>query len=198
MAAIVVGERTVEVRTLFAAILAGRSRRRAVKAIDTEVLLVLHESGCAQTLAHSAVCVRAFVVRVQLDTAERVPKRLLVPSLPMSARNVSRKEPRSRVLPPLRVSEAEREGISLRAAEAGLSVSEFLRRAALNGAIVPRRPLADAQLMLALAQVGNNLNQIARHCHAHGLADPELLEELYFAVDRHGALMDALTHAAEH
>lgn len=62
----------------------------------------------------------------------------------------------------VRLTIAEYDDIAAEAAKANLSVSDFLRRAALNQRVVVPKTLADAALIKELNAIGNNLNQISR------------------------------------
>ncbi len=115
---------------------------------------------------------------------------------PKTAPQHAAKAARSRVLPPCRVTESERSQITLRAAEAGLSVSAFLRASALETAIVKREAIADKQLLRELSAIGNNLNQIAREVNIHGEICPRLVQRLNEALERNAALMDGLIDGA--
>lgn len=64
----------------------------------------------------------------------------------------------------------ERDRIREAASQAGLSVSEFLRRRALGRPVVP---LADAAARKALRRVGVNLNQLVRRANAGGATETE-------------------------
>ena len=69
----------------------------------------------------------------------------------------------------IRVSDAERLQWQAQASEAGVSVSELIRRS-LPGSVaraVPPRTKADPELVRQLARIGNNLNQIARVANTH-------------------------------
>jgi hypothetical protein len=57
---------------------------------------------------------------------------------------------------------ADYDMITAKAAEANLSVSEFMRRAALGHRIVVTVAAVYAPLVQALNAIGNNINQIAR------------------------------------
>jgi hypothetical protein len=61
-----------------------------------------------------------------------------------------------------RMTIAHYDAIAAKAAEAGLSVSEFMRRAALGHRIVVPVATVYAPLVQALNAIGNNVNQIAR------------------------------------
>ena len=113
-------------------------------------------------------------------------------SAPKTVASRTAKAARSRVLPPCRVTESERSQIALRAAEAGLSLSAFLRASALETAIVKREAIANKQLLRALSAIGNNLNQIAREVNIHGAVSPDLADRLNEALHRNSMLIDDL------
>ncbi len=84
------------------------------------------------------------------------------------------------------VTSVERDRIREAASQAGLSVSEFLRRRALGRPVVP---LADAAARKALRRVGVNLNQIVRRANAGGAAEAEAraaIDDVRAAVARIG------------
>ena len=68
------------------------------------------------------------------------------------------------------VTSVERDRIREAASQAGLSVSEFLRRRALGRPVVP---LADAAARKALRRVGVDLNQLVRRANAGGATEAE-------------------------
>ena len=84
-----------------------------------------------------------------------------------------------------RVSPAEHADILVRAAGAGLSSSEFLRRAALSGEVVVQQDAAsgDFETIDQLRRIGVNLNQLARVANRTGYM-PDGLEEALAKVDR--------------
>lgn len=84
------------------------------------------------------------------------------------------------------VTSVERDQIREAASQAGLSVSEFLRRRALGRPVVP---LADAAARKALRRIGVNLNQLARRANAGGATEAEAqaaIAEVRAAVARVG------------
>jgi hypothetical protein len=84
------------------------------------------------------------------------------------------------------VTSVERDHIREAASQAGLSVSEFLRRRALGRPVVP---LADAAARKALRRVGVNLNQLVRRANAGGAVEAEaraVIAEVRAAVARVG------------
>lgn len=85
----------------------------------------------------------------------------------MSRQKLIKKQLRSKVLPPVRVNEKERNTIKAKAAEAGLSVSEYQRRALLDCVIAVRGNIVDVHAVRQLSAIGNNLNQLTRKAHIH-------------------------------
>lgn len=65
----------------------------------------------------------------------------------------------------VRFTLAEMEDIRAQAAAAGLTVAEFIRRAATGLAVKPARARVDAALISELNAIGNNVNQLARAVH---------------------------------
>jgi len=83
-----------------------------------------------------------------------------------------------------RVSPAEHADLLLRAAGAGMSPSEFLRRAALSGEIVVQQNAGgDFETVDQLRRIGVNLNQLARVANMTGHM-PDGLEAALAEVDR--------------
>lgn len=77
----------------------------------------------------------------------------------------------------LRVSTTDKRAIAAKAKHAGLSVADYMRRAALGKTIVERVP---PELRKQLGSAGNNLNQLARLANSGKLpgAGIEALNEL--------------------
>lgn len=91
----------------------------------------------------------------------------------------------------LRLRPAELNELTVRAAAAGLTLSEFARAAALQqlpatSLQAPAR-LVDPALILAINRVGTNLNQIARGLNAQLGFTPEILTD---ALARVNAYLD--------
>jgi Mobilization protein NikA len=101
----------------------------------------------------------------------------------MSRQTSNKKQPRSKVLPPVRVNESERESIKAKAADAGLSVSEYQRRALLDCVIVIRGNVVDINAVRELSAIGNNLNQLTRKAHIHDEIDREHLNDILDNID---------------
>lgn len=62
----------------------------------------------------------------------------------------------------LRVTIAEHDDIAAESAKANLSVSDFIRRSALNQRVIVPKSVADAALIREINAIGNNVNQISR------------------------------------
>ena len=65
----------------------------------------------------------------------------------------------------VRVSAAEKAGLQCSAREAGLTVSEYVRRRSLGQPVVAR---ADRETRVLLRRIGVNLNQLARVANTSG------------------------------
>ncbi|OJU68045.1 MAG: hypothetical protein BGO05_16585 [Rhizobiales bacterium 63-7] len=96
---------------------------------------------------------------------------------------------RTERLPYARLTVAERVTVEAMANAAGLSVSEFARRAVLGQRIAPPKARGGVPvgLLSDLARIGNNLNQIARRANASGNVPahlPEVLDLLRDRLDR--------------
>lgn len=109
------------------------------------------------------------------------------------------KDPRTRLIPPIRCTEAERVAIKAAAEQAGLSVGAFLRALALGdaGPRAVRRPPVErkelARLLGHLGKVGSNLNQLAHAFNREGRAPAHA--ELKAIRQQVGELRDALMAA---
>ena len=68
----------------------------------------------------------------------------------------------------IRVTDHDKKTIEARAATTGLTVSEYLRRMALNGQIELHESKADFALVRALDRIGVNLNQITKKLNTTG------------------------------
>lgn len=94
-------------------------------------------------------------------------------------------EKRTERLPYARLTVAERVTVEGMAAQAGLSVSDFARRAVLGQKLDPkprRRPApierAGGAYLTELGRIGINLNQIARRANASGNIPDHLTDTL--------------------
>ena len=70
----------------------------------------------------------------------------------------------------------ERAELETRAEAVGLTMSEFIRRRALDVPLPPQAAdrVTRDKLATALVRIGNNLNQIAKHMNAGRQAPPDL------------------------
>jgi len=99
-------------------------------------------------------------------------------------------EKRTERLPYARLTVSERVMVEAMANAAGLSVSDFARRAVLGQRIAPpttRKGGIPVGLLSDLARIGNNLNQIARRANASGNMPahlPDLIDQLRDTMDR--------------
>ncbi len=82
---------------------------------------------------------------------------------------------------PVRLTPGERDGLQVKAKSSGLSLSEFIRRAALKRRLPPPPvPEINRRAYEELARIGNNLNQLLRAVHSRAVqcVDGELLRQL--------------------
>lgn len=90
-------------------------------------------------------------------------------------------------LPETRVTQSELEAVKSRARDAGLSTSEFQRRACLSGQVVVRDASVNVEAVRQLLAIGRNLNQITKSGHIQGhvseAALRKTLEKINDAVD---------------
>ena len=90
---------------------------------------------------------------------------------------------------PVRFTPEERDELQREGAASRLSLSEFIRAAALRRRLPPQAaPEVNRRTYEELARIGNNLNQLARAVHARAVAviDAALLQQLADAVRRLG------------
>ena len=110
------------------------------------------------------------------------------------------KDARTKVLPPVRCTEAERVAIKAAADQAGFSVGAFMRASALGdaGPRAVRRPPIErkelARLLGHLGKVGSNLNQLAHAFNRDGRVPgrAELNDIRQYVVQMRDVLMKAL------
>ncbi len=82
-------------------------------------------------------------------------------------------EKKTEVLPPLRVTKSERDIIKEKAAQAGLSLSDYIRKSCIMAAIITPQPLADFKMVHALNKIGVLLNQYQHKMNATGQQIPK-------------------------
>lgn len=90
---------------------------------------------------------------------------------------------RSERLTPTRVTPEELAAIKEKAAEAGLTLSEYQRRALLDCYVIVRGNVVDAAAVRQLSAIGNNLNQLTRKAHIHDDFDRARLHDVLTAID---------------
>ena len=99
-------------------------------------------------------------------------------------------ERRDCVLPPIRCTHTERATIKANAAQASMSVSDYVREGSVAGdKIIVREPLADIKLIMELNACGVNLNQLTRKAHILEEVDAAHLREV---LARLSGLLDEL------
>ncbi|BBL77556.1 plasmid mobilization protein [Methylomagnum ishizawai] len=86
-------------------------------------------------------------------------------------------------LPETRVTPEELGIIKAKAEKAGLSVSEYQRRALINGRVIVRESRADPDLIRNLAAIGNNLNQLVRKTHIHEETDTQKMRDILAVIE---------------
>lgn len=82
-----------------------------------------------------------------------------------------------------RATVGERATITAKAAQAGLGVSEYIRRQSMNGVVIIRESAVNVELVRQLSAIGNNLNQLTRKEHIHDEADTEKMRVILEAID---------------
>ena len=93
------------------------------------------------------------------------------------------KAKRSCFLPRTRCTENERLALEAKAQAAGLSLSEYQRRALLNSGVNVRHRSVDVQASQQLSGIGRNLNQLVKAVHIHGEYDRQQLHALLSALE---------------
>lgn len=124
-----------------------------------------------------------FPVASPFTKATTKPKVFIMPR-----RSELKKENKTEVLPPCRVTKSERVLIKEKAAEAGLSLSEYERQALIDSVIVKPQNVLDVNTVMKLSEIGsslkyiapisNNLNQLVRKTHIHDETDIERMKEI--------------------
>lgn len=69
-----------------------------------------------------------------------------------------------------KLTELQYYAIRNRALQAGLSLSDYIRQAIINGTVIPRLTCQEAEILRQLAGAVNNLNQLARQAYTVGFA----------------------------
>lgn len=88
-------------------------------------------------------------------------------------------ELRNARLPAVRLTTAERVDLELKAARAGVDLSEWVRQQLTAAPIKRMTPArADASLISELSRIGNNLNQVARSLNRGRDADPHHIDHI--------------------
>lgn len=87
--------------------------------------------------------------------------------------NEKEKEKFDSHLPRTRCTKAERAAINAKAAQAGMTPSQYMRQVSLHGKIVIKKSKADPHLIRHLSAIGNNLNQYTKRAHLRGLKPQE-------------------------
>lgn len=80
----------------------------------------------------------------------------------------------NRQLPPVRCTDGEYAVLLGKSSQAGMTLSEYIRRASLEGKIVIRQGKFDFALADQLRRIGVNLNQQTRRLNLGGSVSPEL------------------------
>ena len=101
----------------------------------------------------------------------------------MSRPQKKQEDKRTSHLPRTRCTLEERAAIQAKAAQAGLTLSEYQRQACLETAVLAKEPLADVRLIRELNAIGVNLNQLTRKTHIHEDYDAVHLRALLSRLD---------------
>ena len=85
----------------------------------------------------------------------------------------------TRRLPHVRCTEGEYARIVSKAAQAGLTQSEYIRRMALHGKVIVRQGKTDFETASQLRKIGVNINQAMRAFHQYKRPVPQIVESVY-------------------
>ena len=107
----------------------------------------------------------------------------------MSLQEEDKKEQKQKVIPPCRVTEKELEVIKEKAAGAGLTLSEYVRRSCLDGYIVQRQPIADIELIKELKRQGSNFNNYQHKLNALAKDSPAEVKRVSLKIEQ---ILDSL------
>lgn len=99
------------------------------------------------------------------------------------------KEPLDCFMPRTRCTKSEREEVDRKAADAGLSASEYVRRSCLDGYIVQRQPIADIELIKELKQQGSNFNNYQHKLNALAKDSPAEVKRVSLKIEQ---ILDSL------
>ena len=92
-------------------------------------------------------------------------------------------------LPRTRCTLAERSMIEAKAAQAGLTMSAYMRQMALHGQVMEREPVADKEFIFELKAQGRNFNQYQRKLNALHIHEPEEVRRIIKRIEN---MLDAL------
>ena len=76
----------------------------------------------------------------------------------------------------VRLSDSEKEKLELNASLAGLKISAYIRHVISNTKSPTHR--FDKTMVIQVAKIGNNLNQIAKHTNTHKTIDGIVLKQI--------------------
>ena len=79
----------------------------------------------------------------------------------------------------LRLSKVEYYIIKNKAKNAGMSITTYIRQAAINGKIAAKLDEEERQFVRQLVGIANNLNQLTKKAHQEGLLTAVMLFEKY-------------------
>lgn len=86
----------------------------------------------------------------------------------------SETDKRTERLPHVRCTKGEKATIASKAAQAGMSVSDYIRKMAIEGEVVVRESQTDFALVDQLRRIGVNINQITQRLHQTEKLPPDL------------------------
>lgn len=90
-----------------------------------------------------------------------------------------------------KLTELQYYAIRNRALQAGLSLSDYIRQAIINGTIIPRLTRQEAEILRQLAGAVNNLNQLARQAYTVGFT--HIMQNLIELKDQIRTLINRLS-----
>lgn len=95
-----------------------------------------------------------------------------------------KKQKLNKFLPRTRCTEDELQTVKSKAKKAGISPSEYQRRACCDSVVIVRENVVDKLAVKELLAIGNNLNQLTHKVHIHNDYDSQELQSILSKIDK--------------